>query len=170
MPRQSRRNGGHVPGQYKKPQHAGQFEPASPSVPHLKKSAKRKKGDNSAPSDADTSGSGTDASDGSDSDGDEDNVNLSVSPDPVRSLPARFAPGLHASVHFCGSCTIAIWTYMDRKCPCLSAVPSICRRIRALSVRRSGFKNEINYVHQLKSKPGSLARIKDIPAGSPDPA
>ena len=27
---------------------------------------------------------------------------------------------------------------------------------------RSGFKNEINYVHQLKSKPGSLARIKDI--------
>eukprot|EP01051_Picozoa_sp_SAG22_P032151 SAG22_NODE_13411_length_407_cov_4.392857_1_plen_38_part_10 len=25
---------------------------------------------------------------------------------------------------------------------------------------RSGFKNELNYVHQLKSKPGSLARIK----------
>ena len=30
---------------------------------------------------------------------------------------------------------------------------------------RSGFKNELNYVHQLKSKPGPLARIKDIPGG-----
>ena len=30
---------------------------------------------------------------------------------------------------------------------------------------REGFKNEINYTSQLKSKPGSLARIKDIPGG-----